>query len=493
VIRLHRLLLTLLAALAAALAVPAVGTTAASHPLSISIIGAPEIYGSERSLAAARFRSAGITRVTVFLSWSEVVPQQEPVSWDPSNPNDPNYNWSGPDARIKAVVAAGFQPMVLLIDTPVWGRVYPTLAQSPPQPVKWGRFVRAVAEHYSGKIAGIPRVRYWQIWNEPNIFLFLWPQFDFQTKEFTSPDAYRDMVNAAASSLHAVHRDNVVIAGETAPFRDTSPEVQALDKDWGPLKFMRRLLCVDDRGRPTCNKTVAFDVWSTHPYTSGGPTHKAVLPYDVSLGDLPEMRASLNAGVRAGHVKSAQAPRFWVTEFSWDSSPPDRCAVPMALLKRWVPEALYRMWTIGIDLVGWFQLMDTPLDKSYFQSGLVFHAPSLAVAKPKPFRQGLRFPFVAFRRGGRVYVWAHTPFGKPARITVQQAFRGGWTRVATLRTDRFGIAQAALKVKPVGQFRAALASGEKSLPFSMRVPPDRFFNPFGQASTLEPNGQACPG
>ena len=50
-----------------------------------------------------------------------------------------------------------------------------------------------------------------------------------------------------------------------------------------------------------------------------------------------------------------------------------------------------------------------------------------------------------------------------------------------------------LKATPVGQFRAVLATGEKSLPFSMRVPPDKRFNPFGQASLLEPNGKACGG
>jgi hypothetical protein len=490
-----RYFISLFGALALVMTVPAAAApamgAAPSHPLTVSIIGAPEIQGSGSALVAKRLRSAGISRVTLFLNWSEVVPSQEPRNWTAANPRDSHYDWSGPDARVKAAVKAGLQPMLLLVGPPVWGRLYPTLSASPPQPAKWGQFARAVAEHYGGSFSGVPRVRYWQIWNEPNIFLFLWPQFDAKTKQFTSPDAYRDIVNAAAGSIHAVHSDNVVVAGETAPFRDTSPEVQALDKDWGPLKFMRRLLCIDDKGRPTCDKSVSFDVWSTHPYTSGGPTHKAALPYDVSLGNLPQMRAALQAGVRAGHVKSSRPPRFWVTEFSWDSNPPDHCAVPLSLLKRWVPEVLYRVWAADIDLFGWFQFMDDPLDKSYFQSGLVYRAASVSAARPKPFLEGLRFPFVSLKRGNRTYVWAHTPFGKPARIRVQQSLRGGWKNVATLRSDRFGIVQAVLGARPLGQFRAVLPRGEKSLPFSMHVPPDRFFNPFGQASTLEPNGKAC--
>jgi hypothetical protein len=60
--------------------------------------------------------------------------------------------------------------------------------------------------------------------------------------------------------------------------------------------------------------------------------------------------------------------------------------------------------------------------------------------------------------------------------------------VVKLRTDRYGIAQAVLKVKPAGVFRV-LFGGDRSLPFSMQVPPDQFFNPFGQTLQLEPNWQ----
>jgi hypothetical protein len=97
--------------------------------------------------------------------------------------------------------------------------------------------------------------------------------------------------------------------------------VQAQNKRWGPLTFMRELLCLSRELRPTCRQRVRFDVWSHHPYTSGGPTHEAQLPDDASLGDLPEVRRVLDAAVRAGHVRSRGKPRFWVTEFSWDSKP----------------------------------------------------------------------------------------------------------------------------------------------------------------------------
>jgi hypothetical protein len=331
-------------------------------------------------------------------------------------------------------------------------------------------------------------VRYWQIWNEPNISLYFIPQID-GSRKLVSPDLYRNMVNAAAQSIHAVAQDNVVIAGSTAPFRDITPNVQAVDNDWGPLKFMRRLLCVDDTGKATCGDTVSFDVWGTHPYTSGGPTHHAALPYDVSLGDLSKMTRTLRAAEQAGHIKTTSGrARFWINEFSWDSSPPDKCSPSMSLLKRWIPESFYRMWANGADLIAWFLLMDQPPTVSFYQSGLYFQASQLASAKPKPFFEAFRFPFVALRRGRGVYVWAHTPLGKRGTVVIQQLAGRRWKQVKKLGTDRYGIAQAVLKVKPTGQFRALLGR-EKSLPFSMRVPPDKFFNPFGQTTLLEPNGQ----
>jgi hypothetical protein len=456
-----------------------------SHPLTMGIIGATEAGGPEAQTALSRIRRAGMSMVVTPISWPSVAPRTEPAAWNSANPGDAHYSWSNVDRQVKAVVKSGLQPILVVADAPVWARLVKGSPVSAPEPAKLRQFLRAAAQRYSGRFRGLPRVRYWQIWNEPNISLYFIPQVS--GGKLVSPDLYRNMVNAAAEAIHGVARSNVVIAGSTAPFRDITPNVQKLDKDWGPLKFMRRLLCVDDAGKPTCTDTVSFDAWATHPYTSGGATHHAVLPYDVSLGDLPEMAATLRAGVRSGHIKSPGRVRFWVNEFSWDSKPPDKCSPPMSLLKRWIPEAFYRMWANGVDMIAWFLLMDQPRPSPY-QSGLYFHASRVASAKPKPFFQGFRFPFVALRRGNGVYVWTHTPFGKRAAIVIQQSANGRWRQVAKLRTDRHGIAQAVLRVKPTGEFRALLGP-EKSLPFSMRVPPDRFFNPFGQTAPLEPNGK----
>jgi hypothetical protein len=485
----------LMATAVAAAVITEAASATTSHSLMTGVYPVVERSPADDTVALARIKATGARFVRLDLIWRAVAPAVRPAGFQAGDPADPAYNWTEVDARIRRIHDAGLEPLVSIVLAPRWAERAPPLLGWPgvanPDPAALGLFARAAALRYSDGFDGLPRVRYWSAWNEPNLTIFFYPQLDATGP--VSPEWYREAVNTFASAVHGVHADNVVIAGETAPFRDITPEAMAFDKDWGPLKFMRRLLCLDDAGRPTCDKAVAFDVWSTHPYTSGGPTHHAALPYDISLGDLAKMRATLDAAIRAHHIKSAEAVQFWATEFSWDSNPPDRCSPPISLLKRWVPEALYRMWANGIDEVTWFQLMDLPMSVSPFQSGLYWYAKTVSAAKPKPFLQGFRFPFVALRRGGGVYVWARTPFGKPGPLTIEQQSGHGWKPLERLRADRFGIAQAMLKVRPVGQFRVTTANGDRSLSFSMRVPPDHFYNPFGLPGLLEPNGQPCKG
>jgi hypothetical protein len=94
---------------------------------------------------------------------------------------------------------------------------------------------------------------------------------------------------------------------------------------------MRELFCLSRELKPKCRTRVHFDVWAHHPYTSGGPTHHALLRDDVSLGDLPEMRAVLKAAYRNGMIQSRGPPGFWVTEFSWDTAAPDPHGLPLRL------------------------------------------------------------------------------------------------------------------------------------------------------------------
>jgi hypothetical protein len=314
--------------------------------------------------------------------------------------------------------------------------------------------------------AGLPRVRYWEAWNEPNKV----PNRQYKP---SAAGWYRTMVNTFAASVHS-RAGNEVVAGGLAPF--------GISTAVAPLAFMRSLLCLSSgrHAHATCSARVRFDIWSTDPYTAGGPTHHAYRADDVSIGDLPEMKAVLDAGVAAGHIVSSHPIQFWVTEFSWDSNPPDPAGVPAALEGRWVAEGLYRMWSAGVSLVVWFTLRDQPLHTSPYQSGLYFGGATLARDRPKPALTAFRFPFVAFRREKKVFVWGRTPTGNRGTVVVEQRGSSGWRRVTVLAANRVGIFSAEFRTSGRGSLRARLQSGgASSLPFSLTEPPDRVYQPFG--------------
>jgi hypothetical protein len=433
---------------------------------------------------------AGGTLARLTLYWREVAPTSPPASWDPTDPVDPNYRWSEFDARLRATAAAGLEPLVTILGAPRWaqqGHEVPAPGSYLPDVSAFADFATAAARRYSGDFPDVPRVKYFQAWNEQNLSTYLEPQL--VNGKPVAPAHYRQMLNAFADAVHGVLPDDVVIAGGLAPFRDVTPTVMAQNKDWGPLTFLRSLLCVSRALRPTCSAVTKADVWAVHPYTSGNATHHAVLPDDVSLGDLPDVQRVLKAAAAAGHLVSTRPRQLWVTEFSWDTSPPDTQGVPVERMRRWVPEALYQMWRNGVSAAIWLQIRDEPVGKSFYQSGLYFRGSTLAADTPKPFLAGFRFPFVAYPSRSRVRIWGRLPGSVRGRVLVEQVTGRSWHPLAEFRSDAWGVFRGTVRATARGALRARLAGQRNaSLPFELTVPQpaDLRVNPFGLPTLLEP-------
>jgi hypothetical protein len=443
------------------------------RPLVTAVVDPATYDTPQRTLAFRHTRAAGATFVRLSLDWRNIAPQRSaevpPPNFDPTNPRDPRYRWGPFDAQVTQAVFNGLEPIVTITAAPRWGQRPDDAAGGllRTDAVDFANFATAAARRYSGRIRGLPRVRYWQVWNEPN---------HPGRRELLrgAADWYRTVVNRFADAVHSVDRRNEVIAGGASPFAKTT----AL----GPLLFMQRVLCMSagERPRPTCSRRLTADIWAHHPYSSGSPTHKAGGPNDVSVGDMPKMTRVLEAAIRARHIVSRRQVRFWVTEVSWDTNPPDPKGVPIDLQARWTSEALYRLWANGVSLVTWWRIRDDPLRASFYQSGLYFRARNIRGDRPKRTFYALRFPFVAFAESGRVFVWGRTPAGRPRRVAVEQEASGRWRRLGVLRSDRYGIFSQIYATAEGGALRARLLGpGDVSLPFSLKVPPDRIYPPFG--------------
>jgi hypothetical protein len=472
------------AAGAVAIVAPAAGERreTPARPLTTAVYDPELVSSPDPNLALERVRGLGARAVRVILYWRQVAPAgnspNRPSGFDAADPADPNYAWSPYDAALKRVARHGLTPIVGVQQAPGWaeGPAPGRPGTRRPNAEELALFATAAAKRYSGRFGDLPRVRYWQVWNEPNLGVFLNPQVE--QGKLVSPELYRELVNRFSAAVHAVHADNLVIAGGTAPFGRRGSA-----NGTPPLQFMRALLCLSGRTtlKRVCEKQTDLDVWAHNPYTLGEPTRQAIDRDNVSLGDLPRMRDVLFAAGRAGTITGKRTVPFWVTEFSWDSNPPDPEGVPAALHTRWVAEALYQMWTAGVSLVTWFQLRDDPRGATPFQSGLYLNdGPGYSLDKPKGAATAFRFPFVAFRDQGRVLVWGRSPTQTRVQIRIEQLVGDAWRTVASFSSDTAGIFTASLRLTDGGSLRARLPDNETSAPFSLTVPPPlTLVNPFG--------------
>ncbi|HZT84237.1 MAG TPA: hypothetical protein VE984_02300 [Gaiellaceae bacterium] len=453
-------------------------STKSTAPLATAITD-PWLYNSPQERAAfSKTQAAGASYARLSLSWNAIAPSTRPVGFVATDPTSRGYSWSNADVLVAGAEAAGLTPILDIAGAPHWA-----YAKKPqgvnagtPKAADLGAFATALAKHFDGTTPGVPAAHVFQVWNEVNNSLFLGP---------VSATRYRGMVNAVANAVHAVDPKSVVIAGDLDPFGHPKGKKQKWYSQ-SPLAFMRSLLCLS-KGKhphPTCSATVHFDVWSHHPYTFNGPFGHARNPDDVSLGDLPKMRALLQTGIRLHRVVSSHAVRFWVTEFSWDTNPPRRHAAPMGLAARWTAEALYQMWRSGVSLVTWFGLQDRG-GRSPYQSGLYRHSQALDNAKAKPVRTAFRFPFVAYLGRGQVTIWGRDATSDRQLVTIQRRHggQGRWRTVAMIRSNSSGIFKANLRLTATKKdwLRATAPGSGKSLAFSLTRPsPTLRYGPWGK-------------
>jgi hypothetical protein len=430
-------------------------------------------------------QDAGGSIVRLYLYWRNVA-----GSDPPANPSDPDsYNWNAGDlqANVDAAQALGLQVMLTIRSAPKWAQRGGSDSRGThnPDPAKLRDFTRAAVGRFSD-------VQYWGVWNEPNYATFLSPQY--QDGKLVSPAMYRRLLNSAAGVLH--NHGKTVIAGETAPFSHWNSKGKPTAP--GPLLFLRKLLCVDKSGHATCKTNVHADVWATHPYTSGNAWHHALNPNDVSFGDLPAWVKLIRGASKAKHITNRNGGHgvdLWITEFSWDTKPPDPKAVPTNLHKRWTAEALYRTWTFGIRALLWGQLRDYAIGTNttfgQYQSGLYYcdNSPTLedscssymdpSTDTAKPSLKAFRFPFVAYAGGGKIKIWGRTPDSAPGAVKITRVTNGNTVKMGTVTANGDGIFTRTYNSSVKKGTLQASFGGDISVAFNLVRPPDKSVSPFG--------------
>jgi hypothetical protein len=462
--------LFLLAASPCATAAERSFTTGFDDPL----FGAPNASIRDRWLSRAVQAGAGIVRLSA--SWAQLAPVHRPPGFNPADPADSAYRWSALDDGVRSATNQGLEVLITLGQAPRWaeGSSRPAAAAAGswrPNAAQFGAFARAAALRFSGHFPdpehpglALPRVRYWQLWNEPNLSTYLEPQWTRTRGRLrpASPLLYRALLNAGYRAVKRVHADNFVISAGTAPYGDPSPGGRRLS----PVPFLRGLLCLRGSAlRPApCHDPAHLDAISHHPYAIGGPNWHVPNPEDAAVPDLGRLTRVLRKAERSHRVRPAGHKPLWVTEISWDSDPPDPRGVPARIQAQWLEESLYLLWRQRVQTVTWFQVADAPPVPNFsstVQGGVYF-----ADGRPKPSERAFRFPFVVRRSTRRtVSVWGRAPL--PGLVRIQLLRRGAWTDVLTRRARGSRVFTGRFRLSGERRLRA-ISGAEASLVWRVR-------------------------
>jgi hypothetical protein len=409
--------------------------------------------------------ATGAQVALIEVDWTGIEPTAPKTKSDASNPNAPNFAWGGVDGVLRRFENTGISVALFLVDAPSWAEAPggPTAEEASgawkPNVAAFGGAARALALRYSGSTPDpnhpgrkLPRVRYFQAWAEANIGEHLAPQWSKVHGKWVpaAPVYYRQMLNAFYAGVKSVNKSDVVMTAGMAPYGD-GPGGDRMH----PVTFMSSLLCLPGKGIPAtkCPNPAHFDVYASDPYEVGSPTTHAYSPLDVSAPDLGRLTRLVDKAVSGGKALPRVHKHLWVTEFSYDSNPPNPNAISIQEQARWLEESFYVFWHEGVNTAIWYLVRDNPghnYKYDYF-SGVYYYD-----GKPKPSFTAYRFPFVVMNSTA----WGISPVA--GKLAVQRKQGGSWHTIFHEKIKADGVFAHPVSSKLTGDFRATV-SGQSSL------------------------------
>lgn len=210
--------------------------------------------------------------------------------------------WEKYDQIVADAEAHGMELIVRLSNPPGWTRAQgegennvDTFA--PPDNVQdYADFVRAVVSRYQG------RIRYYQLWNEPNIY----PEWGSYPID---PESYVELLKAGAEAARAADPNVVIIAGALASTINLQPDDPPPGNSLNDLLFLQRMY---DAGAAPY-----FDIMAMQGYgLYSGPTDDRMHPRVINI--------SRHKFVRDLMVKNGDAHKpIWIAEMNWNAAPED--------------------------------------------------------------------------------------------------------------------------------------------------------------------------
>jgi hypothetical protein len=270
-------------------------------PFGVNTFLEQEAEPAKRALAVEMAAAAGYRFLRQEFPWEDI---EIHAKGDFEDRRHEPYRsaWEKYDQIVDLAEQNGMELIVRLSNPPSWTRAQgegennvDTFA--PPDDVQdYADFVTAVAERYRG------RVKYYQLWNEPNIY----PEWGSAA---INPEAYAELLKAGATALRAADPGAVVILGALASTINLQPDDPPPGNSLNDLLFLQRLY---DAGAAPYFDIVAMQGYGLY----SGPTDQRMHPRVINI--------SRHQFVRDLMVKNGDAAKpIWIAEMNWNAAPED--------------------------------------------------------------------------------------------------------------------------------------------------------------------------
>jgi hypothetical protein len=375
--------LAMLGALAALAAPPALG----AQRMWIGFHDDPSFrWVDDRASRIELSAKQGATIMRLLVQWNVAAPRQPQTATDPF---DPAYNLDDVDEAVRSAQEMDEEVMITISGTPSWANGGGKPNQIPRKLSDFTAFAKAIASRYSGRYQGYPFVRFWSVWNEPNLVLFLTPQFNAAGKS-VAPANYAKLYAAAYAGIKAGNPLAKIAMGETSA-RGRDKRVAGVSDTHSPGKFAELVA--------KANPRLKFDAWAHHPYPSNPNSRPAQLVKwpNVSLRSLPRLEDNLNTWFRR------KSTPIWITEYGHQTRPPDSLGIPWSTQSSYVQQAIGLAKSFSfVQMFIWFVYQDDqgqPWESGLYTQGGVPKAtsPSKFAASAKPL--DARSAIVGFKGG----------------------------------------------------------------------------------------------
>jgi Cellulase (glycosyl hydrolase family 5) len=310
--------------------------------------------------------SEGATVVRLLVHWNQTAPRRPAHA---SDPFDAAYNFRDLDEAIRTAQQSDLEVVLTLYGTPRWASNGQGPNAMPRRVSDFTSFARAIASRYSGRFDGYPFVRFWSVWNEPNLQIFLKPQFDVRGRS-VAPRNYARLYEAAYTGIKAGNPRALVALGETSARGTDDPE--GLRPTHSPGRFLEQLAKANPRLR--------FDAYAHHPYPftpNLKPSQKVRWP-NVTLGSLPQLETKLQ--------KLFERPRvpIWITEYGHQTTPQDPFGISYAKQAAYIRESIMVARKLPyVAMFIWFVYRDDPGQP--WESGLYTRSGAAKGSSPPRF------------------------------------------------------------------------------------------------------------